>query len=203
MSSHLATRIAYGHAVHWKHAHRRQMKVVPSPGSAYSPLWASRRATKPPSALSAPTCTRRKQQPCRYISNWWRKTAFCSACALWCRQIRSLWLSTDLRKTTYSVTDRLYLHQCTKQHQELLPGDGAHLMTQTANLLQTSTVCFTPRHTTPLPHNPRAWFGRSRARKHSQQVALTQLPPLWRSATLIRANPCQQASGSENHPGDI
>jgi len=63
MGSHLATRIAYGHVVLLKHAARRQMEVVPSPGSAYSPLWAGGRATKPPFAPSAPTCTRRKQQP--------------------------------------------------------------------------------------------------------------------------------------------
>lgn len=99
------------------------------------------------------------------ISSWWRKEVFCSACAPWCRQIRSLWLSTGLRKTTYSVTDRLCLHQCTKHHQELLLGDGAHLMTQAANLLQTSTVCFTPQPTTALPHNSSAWFGFSRGQE--------------------------------------
>lgn len=140
------------------------MKVVPSSGSL-SLLYGQ--AGKPPRLHLPPLHHLHKEKAAALagISSWRRKTVFCNACAPWCRQIRSLWLSTGLRKTTYSVTDRLYLHQCTKQHQELLPGDGAHLMTQTANPLQTSTACFTSRPTTALPHNPWAWFECSRSQE--------------------------------------
>lgn len=143
---------------------------------------------------TCPLCThlhKEKAAALAGISSWRRKTVFCNACAPWCRQIRSLWLSTGLRKTTYRVTDRRYLHQCTKQHQELLPGDGAHLMTDCQPAADQHSVLHIPAHYSS-PTQPLSMIWMQQEPGNSPSKLLLHSSPLYEGQQhwqgLIHAN---------------